>query len=64
MKRLGASLKIRLQGNYIAPHRRLSVSPEVTRNAFLIHQFPTKGTRAESKLTGHESPSIGILELY
>lgn len=51
-------LKIRLQGNFIVPKRRSSPSPEFTYNAFLIYQFQTKGTRAESKLIGHESPSI------
>lgn len=58
MKMLGASLKIKLRGNSIAPNRRLSLSPELTCNAFLILEFQTKRTRAESKLIGHESPSI------
>lgn len=45
-------------GNSIAPNRRLSLSLEFTCNAFLILEFQTKRTRAESKLIGHESPSI------
>lgn len=57
-KILGASLKIKLQGNSIAPNRRLSLSSELTCNAFLILEFQTKRARAETKLIGHESPGI------
>lgn len=57
-KILGASLKIKQQGNFIPPSRRLSLSPEFTCDACLICQLQTKGTRAESKRIGLESPSI------
>lgn len=57
-KRLETSLKVRRQKDFMAPNRRLSLFPEFTCNTFLIHQFPIKGTRAESKWIGYESPSF------